>query len=302
MNLIMIGVIKVGSIKGPISGIRILDIDVNKTMDITLQSIIDALTNGLEVINLTQQNGKLVGINGAVNRYPLIIDGIPYNKSPLIVLKIMNNGDYIVSDFKGEIVRMSEDDVIRYSETEGIANGKVVTKDGTRFISAISGEYERESPVDVAQNADRIQGRWDMLDVADYAFNDNNEFYVVNKESSRVRVPGGVIRIAANAFAGMVLLQTVKLPNKLEYIGEGAFSMCAALESIDIPNGIKVIPSRCFDGCKRLSDVTIAESVLEIESRAFLNCHKLKKIYIKNPNTRIKLGAIPAGCRKIIAR
>lgn len=298
MKLFMIGAISLT--KNNIEGYRLLDFETGQVKDLAEKDLFNAMRAGLKVENLSTTAIEIVGTNGAISRYPLIINGIPYKKSPLIVLKEMNNGDYMVSDFKGEIVRMRSDDVIRYSKTEGISNGKIVVRDGTEFVSSINGEYDKEPPVDVGKNAEKIQLKWDLLDVNDYKFNSDNELLIWNRELTQVKLPSGVIRLADFSFQNMVELTDVILPNNLEYIGNGCFLGCRKLTSIIIPNGIKSIPKGCFSGCKSLAEIEIPESVVKIESRAFLNCEKLKKIKLRNPQTYVEFGALPPRCRKVI--
>ena len=298
MKIFMIGAISYT--KNNIEGYRLLDFETGQVKDVAVKALFNAIKNGLKIENLSATDRELVGTNGAISRYPLIINGIPYKKSPLIILKEMNNGDYTVSDFKGEIVRMKAEDVIRYSEAEGIANGKIVERDGTKFISAICGEYDKEPPIDAGKNAQRIQLKWDMLDIDDYMFNSDNELLIKNKDLQQVKLPSGVVKLAAYSFRNMAKLTDVILSDKLEYIGKGSFMDCVKLKSIVIPNGVKVIPNSCFLGCVSLEHIEIPPSVLKIEARAFYRCRKLKRIELRNPQTYIEFGALPPGCRKVI--
>ncbi len=298
MKLFMIGAISLT--KNNIEGYRLLDFETGQVKDLAEKDLFNAMRAGLKVENLSTTDSEIVGVNGAISRYPLIINGIPYKKSPLIILKEMNNGDYMVSDFKGEVVRMRPEAVIRYSETEGIANGKIVVRDGTKFISSITGEYDKEPPIDIEKNAEKIQLKWNLLDVNDYKFNDNNELIILNKELDHVKLPSGVSKLAEYSFSGMGDLTDVILPKNIEYIGRGCFEGCKQLVNINIPNGVKVIPRYCFADCSSLTEIELPESVLKVESKAFLKCRKLKRLKIRNPQTSIEFGAMPSGCRKVV--
>lgn len=300
MKIFMIGVIAAS--KSQILGYRLLDFEDGQVKDVPAKALIDTMKNGFKVENIEIQGNKIVGTNGTIDRYPLIINGIPYKKSPLIVLKEMNNGDYMVCDFKGEIVRMRQEDVIKYAEVEGISNGKVVERDGTKFISAINGEYDKEPKIDIEKTVQRIESKFNLLGVTDYKFNQNKEFVIKNKLLTHVKVPDGVTRIADFAFGGMKDLEAVVLPASIEHIGVGAFMGCDKLTSIVIQNGVKVIPKSCFNGCISLEEIIIPQSVIRVESRAFDKCRKLKKIKLKNPNTYIEFGALPPGCRKEVIK
>ena len=298
MGIYMIGTISVDGEN--VIGYRLLYIKNGLVRDTTVESMKLALSSDVRVGNLELVNGEIKGSNGDISRYPMIIGGVAYRRSPIIILKEMLNGDYIVTDFKGEIVRMNEEEVVRYSAVEGIANGKVVNKDGRRFVSAIKGEYEKEVVVDYEDKVKKIEAKWDVLGTSDYKFNDKGELVVLNRKLTKVRIPSGVTRISDLAFRNLPGLTHVVLPANMEYIGYGAFMGCENLEHVEIPNGVVEIPRSCFAGCNSLVEVTLPETVRSIRSGAFLRCKKLERIYIKNPNVKISYGAIEGKCRKII--
>jgi len=298
MKVFMIAVI--GSQNKDVLGYRLLDLETGEIKDVPANALINAMSSGsIQVENLDVVFDELVGTNGSIDRYPYLINGIPYGKSPLIILKEMNNGDYTVCDFKGEIVRMRKLDVINYGEVEGIANGKIVNREGGKFVSAISGEYEKEPPVDIEKSKEKIENKLNILGVDDYRFNTNNEFYIVNKKLESVKVPDGVVKIAPSAFAHMPNLKMVRLPNSVERLGVKAFYGCNKLEKVSLSNKIDVIPKECFAQCKSLSEIEIPASVKKIEQRAFFQCSKLRKIILKNSQTHTEFGAIPVNCKKI---
>ena len=119
------------------------------TKDVPLASVKAViLSGGAEIVNLGIVDDKVVGTNGSIDRLAGLVKlGTEFvlpegAKSPLVVLNKIENVGYTVADYKGQVKRLPNDVVVEYAETQGIANGKVVTKDGSTFISSISGEYD----------------------------------------------------------------------------------------------------------------------------------------------------------------
>ena len=128
-------------------GFRILDADENKIIDVKDSQVINVLSRGIQIRNLKLVNGKIQGSNGDINRYAKVVDGLISKTSPLVVINTIGNTYYTVSDHKGQIIKMRQEDIIRYALENGIANGKVSERDGKKFISAICGSYEHIEPV-----------------------------------------------------------------------------------------------------------------------------------------------------------
>ena len=123
-------------------GFRLLDMDTKQTKDVPIESIKQAIkSNNIQIDNLEIKAGIISGSNGSIDRLPKIINGQLIEKSPLIILNQIGETSYEVSDFKGSISNVKDTDIIEYANKNGISNGKIVTKDGRSFISAISGSY-----------------------------------------------------------------------------------------------------------------------------------------------------------------
>jgi len=134
---------RIGIDRDNIIGYRLLDSDNNKIKDVSEAALVGALKSGTVVLGVELNHRKLKANNGIFERYPLIINNIPTdNKSSLIILFKVDGG-FICSDYKGNIGKYREKDVINYAKKYGIANGKVVQTKETEFISSISGEYIR---------------------------------------------------------------------------------------------------------------------------------------------------------------
>lgn len=134
-------------------GMRLIQMPEKQVQNVPLNSIKKVLSNPATaevVVNLRMApDGSVVGINGVISRYPAIYaDGSLVDKaqSPLIILnKIGDDGvGYTVCDYAGRVKRAKASEVLAYAKANGIANGKVGTREGIEFISPIFGEYDVE--------------------------------------------------------------------------------------------------------------------------------------------------------------
>lgn len=125
-----------------LAGFRILDADSNKTMDVPVNSVLAAMKQGNKIINLEIKNGKLKGSNGDISRYAKIVNGGIVGNSPVVILNQLGEVGYTVSDHTGKVLKAMIPDIITYANKNGIANGKISSKNGVEFISAISGTYD----------------------------------------------------------------------------------------------------------------------------------------------------------------
>lgn len=126
-------------------GFRLLDIDKGKVMDVPIESIQNVLENkATSIENLGIKEGLIVGTNGSTDRLAKAFNGILIGKSSLVILNQIEDKGYTVSDYKGIIKKLSTDKTIEYAKKNGIANGKIVSKDGKEHISSITGTYDIE--------------------------------------------------------------------------------------------------------------------------------------------------------------
>lgn len=140
MNYIAIAVLRS---KAWIMGYRLLNKKTKCIEELRVDDLIIRMMGGMTIENLGLSEHKIVGTNGAVSRLAQVdMDGIK-GKSPLIVVNQLGDKGYTVSDYKGYIIKMSTENALKYAKENGIANGKIVTKDGKSFISAINGTYDK---------------------------------------------------------------------------------------------------------------------------------------------------------------
>ena len=105
---------------------------------------------------------------------------------------------------------------------------------------------------------------------------ETNELIFGNQNT---KIPFGVTRIGAWAFAGETLLTTVDIPNSVTSIGSWAFEE-SGLESMEMPNSIIALGTNVFMHCRNMETLVFSES-LEIISGFILNqCHALKSVII----------------------
>ena len=150
---------------GNIIGIRILDTDSGEKKDVSYDSALSVATKHPGIIeNIEVKDGNLSGYNGALGRYAKIKNGKLVGRSPLVVIEQLGDIGYKVSDWNGTVKNYRNDDVIRYSSDNGIANGKLVERDGKQYISAIVGNYRvieidepKEKKVNNIENKENAQ-------------------------------------------------------------------------------------------------------------------------------------------------
>lgn len=115
--------------------------------DLDFKNLQIAFSKGMDIRGLKVENGKLVGSNGSIDRYTKMDykTGKLLQKTQLVVLKKFGQSKYILCDGVGKVVKVSEKDMIDNIENGrfSIANGKLVNKDGNKYVCQISGQYDR---------------------------------------------------------------------------------------------------------------------------------------------------------------
>lgn len=132
-----------------IVGFRLLAIKQDDSIEIRdeeYNKVFAVASNGL-IRNLKVENGKLKGVNGSIDRYAV------FGKTQaLVILKELRdtNGNtlgYLCSDAEGNVRKLTQEQVIMFSDKFSIANGKVVndTTNNKRYVSSIEGSYDIKS-------------------------------------------------------------------------------------------------------------------------------------------------------------
>lgn len=300
MNIVMIAVHKAGN---KIIGFRMLDTDSRDIKDVSYDIVRKVLKDKkADIENIKLEGNTILGSNGKLQRYPVLVNGQLYGRSPLVILFELPNNCYRVTDYSGEIVDMTEDEIIRYGETEGIANGKIVrTEDGKKYISSINGVYKQDKLLISKQYKEKLALKMKLIGFKDYEVTEDGIARVLKRDIEVLNLKDGVVSIADNGFKGCSKLREVVLPKTLERLGKNSFMSCVSLEKIEIPEGIVEIPERCFAKCIKLKEVYLPNSLRVIKSHAFFQCRSLTKVYCGRAPINIAYGAIPSRV-KIIKR
>lgn len=298
MNIVMIAVHKQGN---KIIGFRVLDTDNKIVKDVPYDNMKAVLESGqVSVENIELDNGRLSGANGAFSRYPLIVNGSLYGKSPIVILFELVDNCYRVTNYTGEIVDMQESEVIRYAISEGIANGKLIKDDrDSYYISSISGTYKKDKLITDKQYGAKLAAKMKMLGKSAYHIDENGYMKLKDLDVEELVVGKGVVGIVKGGCANAKKLKSITLPQTLDSLSESAFMLCESLEEITIPEGVKEIPKSCFAGCKNLKVVNLPNSMRKIDRMAFYNCRSLKLINCGREKIEIAFGAIPNGVRRV---
>ena len=127
-------------------GYRMLDTNLigkgATTKDISADAVLRSIANNtISVVNLGIKNNKVVGINGVLDRYTKVSQDNRPMTDPKMVILFRTDTGFIACDAFGSVASLSNDNALALNEKYPIANGKIVHKDGTKFISSIVGEY-----------------------------------------------------------------------------------------------------------------------------------------------------------------
>lgn len=93
--------------------------------------------------------------------------------------------------------------------------------------------------------------------------------------------------IPYNAFEGMPLLETVKLPLRAACIYREAFGQCISLEQIELPKNLKKLGDKTFINCIRLQNIIFPEGLVEIPHGCISGCFRMNKIVMPKSVTKI---------------
>lgn len=184
-------------------------LDINKmpteTIDVTPQQLYTAMKNmQIDIVNAHIKHGKLSGYGAQLSRYANIdTHGNLIGKSPLVVIgQLKSEGSlvgYLVSDYNGKVAKASIADTLQYSNNNGIANGKVVTRDGKEYISAIVDSYET---IELPKKTKEEFKIWTIEEFKNYMDShglhyriEGSTLYYVDDTIQTLVVPDGIVTI-----------------------------------------------------------------------------------------------------------
>jgi len=318
MGLYVIGVIKDKSKK--MVGIRLMDSETSKIKDVTIDSLITSLKNGVEVIGINIINGELTGSNGSLNRYPQIIDGKLQGKSTLIILESIEcdgeTAGYVVTDYKGNKVSLKVEDAIEYSEVNGIANGLVREPSGKKkHISSINGSYRVKDTkkIEITDIAWDVKEFCNFMDFWGHGYKivdgdilildcPNLEVLKIPKGIEEVRVDGGYTKLkkliisdarvslgkflnyAASHLEQIVFSEGIELIDGYK-IGTQLVEF-SKLSSVTFPKGLKAICDLDFSK-SQITKVNLRDGLKTLKN-SFSNLKQVERINLPDSITHIE--------------
>lgn len=280
-----------------VAGFRIIDTDTGEVKDYNYNSVGAVLNKGIHIDGIELENGKIKGSNGQLSRYTQLIDGITIGKSPVVIVKQYPNNIYDVCDHVGRINTMKEEDIIRFAELEGLANGKIVKTKNKMHISPISGEYPKDKSFNDKDSGDKLKAKMKILGHTKYQLNEMNYAFKTDKSIDKLLLGKGCLGIAIAGFSECINLKEAYLPNTCTYIGAQAFANCHNLESINIPEGVLEIPQKCFVNCKKIKEIKLPNSLQLIDDRAFAGCNLLRHISFGPNKPKMRNPGFATGAR-----
>lgn len=123
---------------------RILDIEKRACKAVSKEAVLRAsMQNPKAFMNVATEGKELVGTNGSLSRYAVVSmkNELVSKSAPVVVLARLGNEGFVLSDYAGNMTKIKSDEAVGYATKFGIANGKIVERDGKKLISAINGEY-----------------------------------------------------------------------------------------------------------------------------------------------------------------
>ena len=305
MNLIVIATIKKFVPEEVTIGFRIYDKDTKQRMDASLDSVTQQLKSGkVTVDGLEVVNGEVRGSNGSLDRYPSIFNGMLLSKCPLIITKVYPDNIYGVVNYLGKEDKMSADALVRYYSTEGIANAKVVTRDGKQFISRINGEFEKDRMFRDLEAGEKAKSKMVLMGVEYYALDENNLAYCdcdKDKQAEDLVLALGCLGIRKNGFNGNIA-KTVVMPKTCTKLQASGMANMTNLAKVVIPEGVEEIPLNFFANCVNLTEVSLPNSCTKVGNGAFKGCRKLKIVYTGPIRPETSLNSFERGVKLVPRR
>ena len=127
---------------------RILNSNTYSIADIHERDIVRYIRDMGEIRNIcVSSNGEVKWTQGTADRYPTINTSNQsiLNENTAVVISMLGESDnrkYIVAFYNGKTAMVDSTRLIQYGESYGLANCKITSKGGKKFIAAISGSID----------------------------------------------------------------------------------------------------------------------------------------------------------------
>jgi len=129
-----------------------------------------------------------------------------------------------------------------------------------------------------------------------------SDWIIVNFEIPATLGSFPVTSIAAGAFEGNTVIDSVVFPNSLTAIGAGAFAEVNRLRNVFVPAGVTSIEPGAFAACDKLESITVHPSNLAYESADGVLFKKGQQELVQYPAGRLNSSyAIPATVKTVSA-
>ena len=269
MDIRFIGVVK--DTKKTIIGYRLLDIDDKSVKDVPSTDLLSVLKRGeIKIVGLELKGNKVVGSNGSIDRYPIIINKNVPGSSPLIVITQLLMDDeilgYKIADWKGSIINSSLSDVVKYAKNNGISNGAVKKVGDKEFVSSISGEYDKVYAKSQRKITEDIEKTiWSIKDFEKYMKSNGNDY---------------IIR-----------------PNALQDRHEIEF-LCRNAKMLKYPLEVSLINNMFIPEGSLAELLILSPSIKEVAHDVLAKANNLKRIVLQEGIKSINVGGISGGSDK----
>ena len=172
----------------------------------------------------------------------------------------------------------------------------------TDFDPAIFGDSTSLENISVAEGHEKYSSVDGML--ADAA--GTTLVYCPSARRGSVRIPVGITKVAASAFANCVSVTQIVIPNFVTEIEAGAFIDCARLTSVVFAGGNALgspmaVGAQVFAGCSELVNVVFEENsnVVSLGEYVFDGCIKLTTVNLPATVASLSEGVF-TGCENLV--
>ena len=277
-------------------GARLLDTDNLKVSNCNIEQIAHIIKQGNTLRNITLEKDKIVWTQGTNSRYPsinILYNNEVSNTNSIIVVgyyEISGAKEYSVANYRGELVTLTEEKLIKYGEQYTLANCKITTKDNKSYVASLYGELEK------------------LNDQAEFGYNIDRKTIIVklpNRGISKLEIPSRINGSETIHAEAIYLRQSepankithLILPKKLKGLNEELLSMLKGLKVLECESNLSYTHPNTFSNCKELTDIhfkgitrwpyrlfrdlahlknlNIERKILNIGSEMFKNCTSL---------------------------
>lgn len=204
------------------------------------------------------ENLQSINVDAANKKY-CSVDGILYNKSKTVLMKIPSGKSISTYTMPSTVKTICNYAIVgslleseAYYNKLGLSLSKVVFSKNLETV----GEYN----------------------------------FAYCKKLTSVTFPKGTKSIYSDVLEDCPNLTSVSVPGTVETIGVWFAAVCTNLTSVKIGYGVKTIKTGSFVGCKHLTKFTMPNTVTTVGSEVLKNCSSLKALVLSTKLTKIPTG------------